>query len=248
MLKSCRETASSTLLFFIGGCNMRKHYFDENYFEKIDTEEKAYWLGFIAADGCVSKSSEYNSYRLTINLSYVDKNHLEKFKKCIGANDIAIEECINIKGFSNPNGTITVRLVLNSYKLCMDLAKYYIKPKKSYDIEIPNIDDNLMPHYLRGLFDGDGCYYLKKDLNGNCKRITFEMVGICKKFFLQIQNYLLSKEIKTSIYYRNNNSSIRLMASSRKEVVKIIDYLYSDSTIYLDRKLDKINEIKTIAA
>lgn len=52
---------------------MRKHFFNERYFENIDTEEKAYWLGFISADGCISKPSEFSS-RLCLSQSITDKN------------------------------------------------------------------------------------------------------------------------------------------------------------------------------
>ena len=45
---------------------VRKHFFNENYFENIDTEEKYYWLGVVSADGCIVKSSKYNSYRLLV--------------------------------------------------------------------------------------------------------------------------------------------------------------------------------------
>ena len=58
---------------------IRKHFFNENYFEVIDSEDKAYWLGFISADGCVAKSSKYNSYRLQIAISSIDSDHLNKF-------------------------------------------------------------------------------------------------------------------------------------------------------------------------
>lgn len=227
---------------------IRKHFFNEDYFENIDTEEKAYWLGFIAADGSVVKSSEYNSYRLYINLSRVDENHLRKFRNAIEANDIELQEYTSTAGFCNPNGTTTSRIVLNSLKLCTDLAKYHIHQRKSYDIEMPNIDNNLMPHYLRGLFDGDGSYYYQYDVKNNRYRYVFEIVGVSEVFLRQIQEYLLSVNIKTNIYYRKGTNSIRLMSGSRQEILKLIDLLYSDAHVYLDRKYKKINEIKSIAA
>lgn len=227
---------------------VRKHFFDENYFENIDTEEKAYWLGFIAADGSIVKSSKYNSYRLYINLSYVDEGHLERFRRAIGANDTKFQKYTSTKGFSNPNGSTTSRIVLNSCKLCNDLAKYNIHQRKSYDIEIPNIDNNLMPHYLRGLFDGDGSYYYHYDAKNNRYRYIFEIVGASEIFLKQIQEYLLSVNIKTNIYYRKGTNSVRLMSGSRQEILKLIELLYSDAHIYLDRKYEKINEIKSIAA
>lgn len=227
---------------------VRKHFFNENYFEDIDTEEKAYWLGFIAADGSIVKSSEYNSYRLYINLGHIDSAHLEKFKNAIEAHDIELQSYTSMSGFCNSDGTTTTRIVLNSLKLCSDLAKYHIHQRKSYDIEMPNIDNNLIPHYLRGLFDGDGSYYCRYDDKNNRYRYSFEVVGASEILFKQIQEYLLSMGIKTNIYHRKNGNSVRLMSSSKREITKLIDLLYSDANIYLDRKYKKINEIKSIAA
>ena len=65
---------------------MRKHFYNEDYFKVIDSEDKAYWLGFISADGSVSK----DAYHIRISLSSIDIKHLEKFLTCINANDVAI--------------------------------------------------------------------------------------------------------------------------------------------------------------
>lgn len=226
---------------------VRKHFFNENYFENIDTEEKAYWLGFIAADGCVVKSGGYNSYRLYINLGSVDENHLQKFLNSIGAYDIKIQNYTSTSGFSNKNGTNTSRVVLNSLKLCKDLSKYNIHERKSYDIKMPEINYKLIPHYLRGYVDGDGSFYCHYDENNKRYRYSFEIVGGSKIFMEQVQSYLTGKNIKTNIYTRKTNSSIRLMSSSKAEIIKIIELLYSNANIYLDRKLNKTNEIKNIA-
>jgi hypothetical protein len=226
---------------------VRKHFFNENYFENIDTEEKAYWLGFIAADGCIVKTGDYNSYRLYINLGSSDESHLHKFLKSINAYDIKIQNYISTSGFSNKNGTKTSRVVLNSLKLCKDLSKYNICERKSYDIEMPEINDKLIPYYLRGYVDGDGSFYCHYDEKNNRYRYSFEIVGGSRTFMEQVQNYLSNNNIKTNIYTRKTNNSIRLMSSSKVEILKIIELLYSNANIYLDRKLNKINEIKNIA-
>lgn len=230
---------------------IRKHFFDESYFETIDTEEKAYWLGFIAADGCILKSSEYNSYRLKINLNSVDIEHLRKFLRCIDANntDVKIYDTAGFAAHRKDKKIASV--VLNSFKLCSDLQKYNVHRNKSLDIELPELSDDMIPHYLRGFFDGDGSYHYHYDAKSNRYRYSFEVVGASKNMMTQIQEYLSSKNISVNIYIRNSkhsdNPSYRLMTNSKKEMLKIIDLLYSNSHIYLNRKYDKINEIKTIA-
>lgn len=225
----------------------RKYFFDENYFEKIDTEYKAYWLGFISADGSVVRTGNYNSYRLYINLGIIDEGHLLKFLNCINSQDIHIQHCINYKGFSNKKGTKTSRIVLNSFKLCKDLSKYYVGERKSYNLQLPDINDDMIKHYLRGFIDGDGSYYYNFDSKNNRFRYSFEIVGSSLIFMQQVQKYFLSKEISLNIYFRKTNNSIRLMTGSKKEMLKIIDFLYSDVNIYLNRKYKKIIEIKNIA-
>lgn len=81
----------------------------------------------------------------------------------------------------------------------------------------------------------------------NRYRYSFEIVGASMLLMKQIQEYLMSNNIKTNIYVRKTNKSIRLMSASKVEISKLIDLLYADAHIYLDRKYKKINEIKSIA-
>ena len=230
---------------------MRKHFFNEDYFENIDTEDKAYWLGFIAADGCIIKCSSYNSYRLQISISINDIEHLEKFLKCIEADDIEIKT-FKSTGFSSNRKNEDMAMVrLNSVKLCRDLEKYNIHERKSHDIEIPDLNNDMMVHYLRGFIDGDGSYHYHYDYKSNRYRYSFEIVGASPFIPYQIQSYMSSNGIKTNVYTRKSklsgNQSYRLMTASRKEMLKIINLLYSNANIYLNRKYEKINEIKNIA-
>lgn len=230
---------------------IRKHFFNENYFEKIDTQEKAYWLGFIAADGAVTKSSEYNSFRLSISIQENDIEHLNKFLECIDGNDIKIEKYSNNMGYSNKdNPTRIVRVVLNSYKLCMDLQKYYIHPNKSYDIQFPIIPQKYIPDYLRGLFDGDGSYYFKFSEKENRYRLSFELVSMSNSLVEAIRDYLMTMNIKLNIYSRSlpksGNIVYRLMSGSIKEVTKLINLLYNDPSVYLNRKYEKVNMIREL--
>ena len=228
---------------------MRKHFYNEDYFKVIDSEDKAYWLGFISADGSVSK----DAYHIRISLSSIDIKHLEKFLTCINANDVAIFIQHMTEGFSaTKNGGSDIATInLTSMKMWNDLHQYNINHNKSYNIELPNIDDKMMPHYLRGFIDGDGSYHYHYDIKNNRYRYSFEIVGASQLMMKQIQEYFKLNGIKTNIYSRlNKNSkheSFRLMTGSRTEMLKIIDLIYADAHIYLDRKYKKINEIRNIA-
>lgn len=122
-------------------------YIINNYFEFIDSEDKAYWLGFIYADGCVTKDHK----QLIINLAPKDYNHLEKFKQCIQGkyqirfkdNNRYVSYCVSCKQF--------IEYLINDG--CI--------PHKSLILQFPNT--NILPieyrrHFIRGYFDGDGCF------------------------------------------------------------------------------------------
>ena len=61
----------------------KKFKVNDDYFEIIDTEEKAYWLGFLYADGCVARKGNY--YNIKIDQALYDYEHVLKFKEAINS-------------------------------------------------------------------------------------------------------------------------------------------------------------------
>ena len=216
----------------IGSQGARKHKFNERYFENIDSEEKAYWLGFIAADGCVYKNKQ--SYRLQINLKGSDIDHLKKFQKAI-CSDYKITEKKVGKAQSN-----TCQLKINSTKMCNDLIKNNIIERKSIIFEPPILNKNLMSHFIRGYFDGDGWItsYKRKDSNGYRNE-----VGIIggKKALNYFINFLPKGFSKYEKY--KNDKIIQISGSSIKTISETYNYLYKNATIFLDRKKNVFENI-----
>jgi len=122
----------------------RKYAIQENFFETIDTEEKAYWLGFISADGGI-----YDK-RLTITLAAKDRAHLVKFATSIGPT-------LPIRVFTS-DGYALASISSRSEKLASDLFALGVTPKKSLTLSpwSPRRIE-LQAHYWRGFIDGDGC-------------------------------------------------------------------------------------------
>lgn len=142
--------------------NMTK--FNEHIFDNIDTEEKAYWLGFIFADGYISNSpldvNKKTRYDFELSLSIVDIEHLYKFNKFMEHNKCNVKTSIikqNDKEFERCRWS-----VVNKH-LWETLNSYGCTPKKSTALEFPSIfEDNVLSiSFIRGYFDGDGCltYY-----------------------------------------------------------------------------------------
>lgn len=112
---------------------MSKYKYNKDYFNKIDTADKAYWLGFLYADGSINryyKNEKLRSMTLEIGLADKDRNHLEKFKKCLDSNIPIFERINKLKGKEYKS----VRIQLNNTKICYDLCDLGCTPHKTYDI------------------------------------------------------------------------------------------------------------------
>lgn len=213
----------------------KKYSLDENYFETIDTEEKAYWLGFIMADGCITRTEKkYEPNRFELLLQNQESEHilLNKFKQ-----DIKTD--IPIKIFTNTNKkysfeTEEIQLRINSKMFVRNLINNGITEKKTGKENVPNTVPNiLIHHFIRGFFDGDGC--IKKD-----NRIS---LGSSSRLILEQINSFLKKELdfEFKIYERAEYKvPFYLFESSDfKKNKAFLDLIYKDSTIYLERKYNK---------
>ena len=195
--------------------------FDEHIFDEIDNEEKAYWLGFIFADGYISSTS--NNFELSLSIK--DINHLEKFSK-----------------FMKYTGQIKqdsyrCRFSLRNKHLWNILNNYGCIPRKSLTLKFPNRDifksKDLIKHFLRGYFDGDGCITYQKD--------TYTVSAVCSvigtpEFLSEFEQLLnFEKEITKCKDKRSINNTISL-SFKRSESLVLMIYLYENSSIYLERK------------
>ena len=201
---------------------------NSNFFENIDTPQKAYWLGFLYADGYINEKE--NS--LTLNLQLNDKNHLEKFQRAIGAinNNIGYP-----KKHTLGKDYYMAMLSIRDKKIVKDLCNKGCTQNKSLILTFPYkyLTENLYSHFIRGILDGDGTLYW----NGN----NFEIGFTGTKELLEAIKYILGKDKITlssegNIYYFKLNGNIQLK--------QILEYIYKDSydEIELTRKRKKYNE------
>lgn len=199
-----------------------KYSFDRNYFKEINTEEKAYWLGFIAADGCVS--AKMNSIRVDLKSS--DAEHLEKLRTSISGNQpIAVAH----RGAS-------CYMDMNSKQMAEDLFQLGVTPNKSLtlDIKFDLIPEELIHHFIRGYFDGDGSinYYTRPPYWYDEWELSFIST---EKVLLKIQEYL---GISRKLFSCGKN--YRFCYKSKKDIEKVLKYMYDGATIYLERKYEKV--------
>lgn len=201
-------------------------------FEIIDSERKAYWLGFLLTDGWVQKHHNKTNYEVGIQLQERDKEHLNDLKDLLGTTNqiFAVYKKKDNKKF------VYYRLVVVSNKLAEDLRKYGMVENKSSIMRIvPNyIPKNYFCHFLRGIFDGNGSVHIDK--NDCCRMKFYGTYDVT--FFI---NVFLWCEINVS--YRNisissnvNMPVYQLEYASREDLVKLYNYMFKNATIYLPRK------------
>lgn len=208
--------------------------FDIHYFEDINTNEKAYFLGLLLADGNVNEKRK----SVRIGLQEGDSYILEEFKK-------AIKSPNEVYFCHKPNKYPTRQhkrvLEITSIKFYNDLNKLGMVPRKSLIIKYPSINKIFEKDLIRGLLDGDGCIYIGKDKkNYNQYRVSW--LGT-KDLCEGIHKYFSNKNIKLSIHKKENIYSTG--TSKKEDIIKICDLLYKDTNLYLTRKYDKYMLIKT---
>lgn len=220
---------------------LRKLKLNTEYFKSIDSEDKAYWLGFLMADGCVCKTNKNGSYdRIAIPLKSSDVDHLNKFKICIEyEGDIRTKTAIHkTKGFTYT----TSQLRISSKPMCDDLAKYGIVPNKTGKEILPELNPILIRHFIRGFFDGDGSVMKKKSRNTG--RVS---LGSSSLSILESINEFLESElgIRMPIYEENryNVPFYKMDSCNKSRNEKFLSLLYKDSNVYLDRKYNKYIEL-----
>lgn len=216
------------------GLENTKYHYNQNFFSNIDTEEKAYWCGFIMADGCIVIQEDINSCEVTIQLQKSDYTHLEKFNKSLDG-DVPITfftQICNLTG--EPNEACRIRFY--SQQMFHDLEKYCVIPCKSLVKQFPtNIPDSLMRHYIRGYFDDNGtiCFSHKYLLCSFASGSEDFIKGLHS--YLQIQGYPCYSIAKA----KHAHCYSFQLAQRNNTREKFLKYLYSNSSIYLDRKYQK---------
>lgn len=210
----------------------RKYNLNEHYLDVIDSEEKAYILGFIYADG----NNLFQTNRIAIQLSIVDKEILQKFSQIMFG-----QEILKYSKRKNNKGKIFEYATLNMYSKYMSqhLATLGVVERKSHKIIFPEwLDKSLYRHFIRGLIDGDGWIYLPKS-NRNSPNVGL----ICTR---QINDYIkefLDKELNLKAYLckahkQNINVMCEIRVKNYHQCKIFMDWLYQNSTIYLKRKFD----------
>ena len=203
--------------------------FNEHIFDIIDSEEKAYWLGFIWADGYISNSPNNLNvktvYQFELSLGLKDVEHLIKFKNFMSySKDITID-------------SYRCRFMVANKHLWNTLNSYGCTPKKSLTLKFPNENifksTDLIRHFIRGYFDGDGC--ITRYVNIRTVSPHIEVIGTSDI----LNNILKYSNSEATFRHDSRHSEETLFLDWNKEQgIKFINYLYADCSVFLDRKYE----------
>ena len=193
------------------------------YFKNIDTEEKAYYLGYLMADGNVSI---YNGqYCLKLVCKIEDREIIDGFLSAIQSENKTYVYKTDNKEY--------IRVSLSSVQAVKDLIKLGVIPKKSGFECIPNIEPSLVRHFIRGFFDGDGTVSIGK----SCSRTGFTAPKQMCYDIIQ----LIGVDAKVISCKTNVDKSYFTIGKKQSKV--LFDYLYTDCSIFLQRKKNKMETI-----
>jgi hypothetical protein len=200
-----------------------------DFFDVIDSETKAYWLGFLAADGNVCGN------KIGLTVSEKDKKHLDLFKATLeSGHKIALRkarECFD-KYLGKPSYTLSIR----SSHMVETLYRHGIQENKTLSLKWPTtIPSRLLRHYVRGVLDGDGSIYINSR-----GQVNLSFTGLVS-FLSNLRDHLslfcgVSKPKPYSRAGLDNKFGL-INWGGHKQIQRILDYLYTDATIFLTRKI-----------
>jgi intein-encoded DNA endonuclease-like protein len=233
-----RYLSNLSLLRHVGKSSCR-YAVNDYFFDDIDTEKKAYWLGVLYADGCVThiRSTKY------IVFSSVDKDWLEQYKQDIEYTGPILRE------YHSKYSKYIWKVKVTSEHMYQSLANKGVFERKSKSIVFPSFDivpASLMNHFVRGYFDGDGSVGIYKNVsNKTWKRLHVSIVSGSVSFISDLRKYLLENDIKPlpKIAIRKRGT-LGILTASLIAGLKLRSFLYDNATTFLKRKHDKFFECK----
>lgn len=240
-----RHLNNSGIVLRSNRVNSRKYYINNKcYFDSIDTEEKAYLLGFIYADGYITKqkggeNSDYYLKRLGVSILAQDKEILELLKRELDTS-YDIYDYETTEGYSKC--TKYSRLLISDNYLVESLEKQGVLFNKTNILKPPtNINVEYIRHFIRGYMDGDGSIVM----NHNRDRLEFSVniVGT-DDILIWINRYFMEMDLVSKrgirLEKRNENQTVSYCRwGGNLQVKKILDHIYEDSTCFLNRKHER---------
>lgn len=235
----CTHTNISNRLHKAGYLNLRdyskrrlpsranRHIIDLGFFENIDNQDKAYFLGLMFSDGSVN--SKCNQFYLKLK----DEDVILKFKEVLKCDYPVI-----YREFPNKSYALEV----SSKKMCSDLILLGCAPNKTKVLKFPSLREDLIRHFIRGFFDGDGCLQLHDKIY-HCR---FDIACASKQFLEIMRPYITSIAKTNGGMNKESKYDVWHLSYSGHQVKQILDWLYKDANYYMQRKYIKYQLLSSL--
>lgn len=209
------------------------------------TSECLYWIGFLYADGHIEKDRP----KISLTLSEKDKHHLEKFNQFISNGTLAINDVTQDSPKNYARGQVNFegkywRITFSSKQIYNRLKEFGFTHLKTYSI-VPKEYLAYSRDFWRGCIDGDGWVCTTGDKRANGK-YDYAEIGLSgtQETCLYFLHYIENINIKTDAQPRKRkDANVYQIDIHNVPAKKVLDLLYKDATIYLDRKYQKYLEI-----
>ena len=222
------------------GNHYRHYFFDFDFFETIDNELKAYWLGFLYADGCIFSPREYGEQEFQLSLAQKDEEMIHLFKQDLKSTYPIFYDNSHKK--KNPTHQTMVRQVLRSQKTVNDLKRLGCIENKSLVLKFPALEqvpEQFIRHFIRGYFDGDGSISITTEPSGH-KTGLIQIVGT-ENFITDLSKHfpnmgsIIKDKRKTNSWYFSIGGNYKIM--------EVYHYFYDGATRFMPRKFEKFKTI-----
>ena len=215
---------------------------NDNFFEKIDSENKAYVFGFFCADGCITREKYFH-----FSISPKDIEILYKIKHIMDfCGDVHIYTSNQKNSFCDV-GYEYATLTICSRKIVLDLMNLGITYDKTHGLcfNAQCMEPELIHHFIRGFFDGDGSVFSYK-INKMGK--IYDTIGASiigkKDFLFDMCSYIPIRKLNGSLpIYSSKKQMWCYQVSGKKRCLQLYNYLYKDATIFLQRKKNKFEKL-----
>lgn len=230
-----------TIYNILLSANVKKKFgrfydFNQQYFDNIDTPDKAYFLGWLYSDG--------NNYPLSghiqLKLQHEDKAILETFSHYVSGG------LCNIRNVKRKESKDQVCLKLSSMYMSKKLEEKGVIQAKTFKLEFPSVNilpEHLQRHFIRGYFDGDGCITSYQSKKGLKPDYSFILSG--RDVFLKTCQEIIIKNCGVKLNKLIKNKSIHnLIYGGNIQTKRILDWLYKDcDDLFLIRKKEKYHNL-----
>ena len=194
----------------------------EDFFGEVASPEQAYWLGFLAADAGV------HGTKVAFCLQGRDRPHLDLFRQAVGSRHRI--------GDGRKDGCVT--LAIRSPQMAGDLARWGVTPRKTGREVCPALSAELLSHFWRGYFDGDGCIGVGRRKGCKVPQWSLSITSASELLIDQFRDWVAGQLPGTtgSKAKRRGTGCWAVVYGGNRQSRRLARLLYKDATVYLGRK------------